>query len=83
MLTFTLRAGGRDGIVTRRVHATTPPAAEYALTDVGHDLQRVLHTLTTGRRSHADAIRTARIAMTGRASPERRISDGTGTRNGP
>ncbi|WP_326761667.1 helix-turn-helix transcriptional regulator [Streptomyces phaeochromogenes] len=60
MLTSTLRALERDGIVSRTVHPTTPPAVEYALTDVGHDLQCVLYSLATWADDHADTIHTAR-----------------------
>lgn len=61
MLTSTLRALERDGIVSRRVFPTTPPTVEYALTAVGHDMQRLLHTLATWADEHADAIDAARI----------------------
>jgi DNA-binding HxlR family transcriptional regulator len=61
MLTSALRALERDGIVSRTVFPTTPPAVEYALTGVGHDLQRVLHTLASWADDHADTIRTARV----------------------
>ncbi|MGW0580753.1 winged helix-turn-helix transcriptional regulator [Streptomyces sp. NPDC002920] len=61
MLTSTLRALERDGIVSRTVFPTTPPAVEYRLTEVGHDLQRVLHTLATWADDHADTISTARV----------------------
>ncbi|MEW9555268.1 winged helix-turn-helix transcriptional regulator [Nonomuraea sp. NPDC050783] len=35
VLTRTLRALERDGLVRRTVHPTTPPQVEYALTDLG------------------------------------------------
>jgi DNA-binding HxlR family transcriptional regulator len=38
MLTRTLKALERDGMVTRTVRPTTPPEVEYALTDLGHSL---------------------------------------------
>lgn len=60
MLTSALRALERDGIVSRTVFPTTPPAVEYALTDVGRDLQRVLYTLAAWADDHADTISTAR-----------------------
>lgn len=38
MLTRSLRALERDGMVARTVHATVPPQVEYKLTDLGHSL---------------------------------------------
>src|SRR5262249_56017289 len=38
MLTLTLRALERDGLVTRTVHPTIPPRVEYKLTRLGHSL---------------------------------------------
>lgn len=35
MLTLTLRALERDGLVKRTVHDTTPPSVEYELTELG------------------------------------------------
>jgi len=37
MLTRTLKMLERDGMLTRNVHATTPPQVEYALTDLGRE----------------------------------------------
>lgn len=39
MLTLTLRALERDGLITRTVHPTVPPSVEYALTELGRSLQ--------------------------------------------
>ena len=38
MLTRTLRQLERDGLVTRRVHATVPPRVDYRLTPLGVSL---------------------------------------------
>lgn len=38
MLTRTLRALERDGMVARTVHPTIPPRVEYKLTDLGRSL---------------------------------------------
>src|SRR5580700_3772790 len=38
MLTLTLRALERDGLVTRTVFPTIPPRVDYALTKLGHSL---------------------------------------------
>lgn len=44
MLTRTLRALERDGMVLRTVHATVPPQVEYGLTELGMSLSEpVLH----------------------------------------
>ncbi|MFD6279498.1 winged helix-turn-helix transcriptional regulator [Streptomyces sp. NPDC060209] len=60
-LTSTLRALERDGLVSRTVFPSTPPAVEYALTDVGQDLERVVYTLAAWADHHADTIRAARL----------------------
>lgn len=38
MLTQTLRAMERDGLVRRTVHPVIPPHVDYCLTDLGHGL---------------------------------------------
>ena len=45
MLTVTLRALERDGLVSRTVYAQVPPRVEYKLTDLGRSLQLVALTL--------------------------------------
>jgi DNA-binding HxlR family transcriptional regulator len=60
MLTLTLRALERDGLVTRTVYPTIPPRVDYALTDLGRSLLEPVSTLGTwARRNHA-AIQDAR-----------------------
>jgi len=45
MLAQTLKALERDGLVTRRVEATTPPRVYYRLADLGETLAPPLQTL--------------------------------------
>ncbi|MFI6692953.1 winged helix-turn-helix transcriptional regulator [Streptomyces sp. NPDC050433] len=66
-LTSTLRTLERDGIVSRTVFPSTPPAVEYALTEVGEDLERVVYALAAWADDHADTIGTARVRYDGEA----------------
>ena len=45
MLTQTLRALERDGLVTRTVHAVVPPRVDYELTPLGRTLQAPIAAL--------------------------------------
>ena len=40
MLTLTLRNLERDGLVSRTVTPSIPPRVDYALTELGHSLQK-------------------------------------------
>ena len=60
MLSSTLRALERDGIVTRTVHPTVPPRVEYALTETGCTLLDVVKALSRWTDQHVDVIRAAR-----------------------
>lgn len=60
MLTQTLRALERDGLVERHVHATVPPRVDYTLTDLGESLGTVIATIRTWAYDHADEIESAR-----------------------
>ena len=59
MLSTTLRALERDGLVTRTLHPTVPPRVEYALTPRGLSLLAVARELTGWvEQNHADIERS-------------------------
>ncbi|MCX4095380.1 winged helix-turn-helix transcriptional regulator [Nocardia sp. alder85J] len=60
MLTQTLRALERDGIVTRRVYATVPVTVEYTLTPLGRGLCAAVAVLRGWAYAHIGEITTAR-----------------------
>ena len=60
MLTLTLRALERDGLVTRTVHTTIPPRVDYELTRLGHSLLAPVSTLGLWARKNRAAIQDAR-----------------------
>ena len=60
MLTQTLRALERDGLVSRSVHPTVPVTVEYALTDLGRSLADAVTTIRTWAYDNMDAIAAAR-----------------------
>jgi DNA-binding HxlR family transcriptional regulator len=60
MLTQTLRALERDGIVHRQVYATIPPKVEYSLTPLGQSLGGVIATVRHWSYAHMDEIDGAR-----------------------
>lgn len=60
MLTRTLKALERDGMVTRTVHPTVPPQVEYALTELGRSLSVPLLGLAYWVLDHLDEIETHR-----------------------
>jgi DNA-binding HxlR family transcriptional regulator len=60
MLTLTLRALERDGLVTRTVFPTVPPRVEYALTRLGRSLLEPVSELGSWARRNRTAIADAR-----------------------
>jgi DNA-binding HxlR family transcriptional regulator len=60
MLTQTLRALERDGLVTRTVHAQVPPRVDYELTETGRTLIAPLATLDEWARQHIEVIVASR-----------------------
>ncbi|WIE62820.1 helix-turn-helix domain-containing protein [Curtobacterium sp. MCLR17_032] len=60
MLTQTLRALERDGLVTRTVFPEIPPHVEYELTATGRSLRTVLVPLEQWAIDHMDGVAEAR-----------------------
>lgn len=52
VLTATLRALARDGLLIRTAYPQIPPRVEYSLTDLGRSLQAPLDVLRTWAEQH-------------------------------
>jgi len=61
MLTLTLRALERDGLVTRTVFPTIPPRVDYELTPLGRSLLDPVNALGLWARQNRAAIEDARM----------------------
>jgi DNA-binding HxlR family transcriptional regulator len=66
MLTQTLRAMERDGLVTRTVHAVVPPKVEYKLTQLGMGLGEAFCGVWIWAEKNLDDIEAARTAFDSR-----------------
>jgi DNA-binding HxlR family transcriptional regulator len=60
MLTQTLRALERDGLIARTVTPTVPVTVTYELTDLGRSLQGVMRAVKTWAEGHMDEVLTHR-----------------------
>jgi len=60
MLTLTLRALERDGLVTRTVFPTVPPRVDYELTELGRSLLDPVSALSLWARKNRPCIEDAR-----------------------
>ncbi|KJY41480.1 HxlR family transcriptional regulator [Streptomyces sp. NRRL B-1568] len=60
MLTQTLRALERDGLVNRTVYPTVPPRVEYGLTELGVEAGRLTSAIGAWSVEHAQQILAAR-----------------------
>jgi DNA-binding HxlR family transcriptional regulator len=63
MLTLTLRALERDGLVSRNVTPTIPPRVDYELTALGHSLRIPVVTLGKWVMENLPQIQSARAAF--------------------
>ena len=60
MLTLTLRALERDGLVTRTVFPTVPPRVDYKLSNLGRSLLEPVNALALWARKNRAGIQDAR-----------------------
>jgi DNA-binding HxlR family transcriptional regulator len=74
VLTQTLRAMERDGLVARRVHAEVPPRVEYALTPLGATLAPPLKALGSWSVAHGKRVDEARERFDERAARAKRAA---------
>jgi DNA-binding HxlR family transcriptional regulator len=66
MLTVTLRGMERDGLVTRTIYPEVPPRVEYALTELGATLRRLVRGLVEWSEAHLTEVDAARAAYDAR-----------------
>ena len=74
VLTQTLRAMERDGLVARRVHAEVPPRVEYALTSLGASMAPPLKALGSWQLAHGKQVEEARDRFEARAARAKRAA---------
>ena len=68
VLTQTLRALERDGILKRTVYAEVPPRVEYSLTRLGRSLATPIDAIQNWAETHVAAVLTARDKYDERAA---------------
>jgi DNA-binding HxlR family transcriptional regulator len=68
VLTQTLRALERDGILTRKVYAEVPPRVEYTLTRLGRSLAAPIDAIQDWAETHVAAVLAARDKYDDRAA---------------
>src|SRR3982751_932162 len=74
VLTQTLRAMERDGLIARRVHAEVPPRVEYALTSLGASMAPPLKALGSWSLAHGRQVEEARDRFDVRAARAKRAA---------
>jgi DNA-binding HxlR family transcriptional regulator len=60
VLTQSLRALERDGLLERRVYAEVPPRVEYTLTELGRSLREPLEAVQSWAERHVSTVLAAR-----------------------
>ncbi|MEV7551378.1 helix-turn-helix domain-containing protein [Amycolatopsis sp. NPDC089917] len=68
MLTQTLRALERDGLIRRDVYPTVPPRVEYGLTPLGVDVGKLTNAVAEWAVENVDQIFAARSAFDEKAA---------------
>jgi DNA-binding HxlR family transcriptional regulator len=74
VLTQTLRAMERDGLIGRKVHAEVPPRVEYALTPLGATMASPMKALAGWTLTHGARVEQARERFDARRpAPEQQL----------
>lgn len=60
VLTQSLRALERDGLLERHVYAEVPPRVEYTLTELGRSLRQPLEAVQSWAEQHVSTVLAAR-----------------------
>ncbi|WP_217545985.1 helix-turn-helix domain-containing protein [Streptomyces sp. GbtcB6] len=68
VLTQTLRALEREGLLTRTVYPTVPPRVEYRLTRLGQEAGGLVQRITDWSQANVAAMQAAREEYDGRAA---------------
>ena len=68
MLTQTLRALERDGLISRTVYPTVPPRVEYGLTPLGVEVGQLTNLIADWSQQHVREIMAARKRFDERAT---------------
>jgi DNA-binding HxlR family transcriptional regulator len=71
VLTQTLRAMERDGLVHRQVHAEVPPRVEYTLSALGASMAAPLKVLGNWQLRHGSRVQEARGRFDTRVAEQR------------
>ncbi|WP_406457521.1 helix-turn-helix transcriptional regulator [Streptomyces sp. NBC_01622] len=66
VLTQTLRALEREGLLIRTVYPTVPPRVEYRLTELGQEVGGLVQSITVWAQTNVTAMRAAREEFDGR-----------------
>ncbi len=74
MLTATLRDLEKDGFVSRKVTPSIPPRVDYALTEMGEELQQPLQVIGNWAHLNRHRVEEARERFAERTARERELA---------